>query len=111
MGAGVGELMGEWYCTEENATLPMVVEHLDEIGHRVSSHDIVTFNQGHPSAEMAKPKDTPFTESGKDRMYMAKQRFKADTYLQLTAHPATQPEDYENGQLNEKGRRRARRRG
>ena len=97
--AGVGELMGEWYCTDENATLPMVVEHLEEIGHRVSAHDIIVFNQGHPSAEMAKPKDTPFTEGGKDRTYMARDKFKADTYLQLTAHPATQPEDYEDGQL------------
>ena len=47
--------MGEWYCTAENATLPQIVEHLDELKVRVSAHDIVTFNQDHPTAGMVKP--------------------------------------------------------
>eukprot|EP01043_Picozoa_sp_COSAG02_P010786 COSAG02_NODE_387_length_23294_cov_52.630610_8_plen_120_part_00 len=91
--------MGEWYCTAENATLPQIVEHLNELKVRVSAHDIVTFNQDHPTAGMVKPQATPYTDKGKPRTYMSKQRFKADTYLKLCAEPETQPEDYEDGKL------------
>ena len=83
--------------------MKMPLKHLDEVtagaGQRISAHDIVTLNQGHPTVSFPEPKETALTPSGQPRVYMSGTKFKKDTYLQLCAKPETVPADYEDGQL------------
>ena len=51
--AGVGEQIGDWFCTVEKATLTQVAKATS-----VSPHDIIVHNQGHPSAVLPQPKET-----------------------------------------------------
>ena len=48
--AGTGEQIGDWFRTEENATLSGIAKCTG-----VSQHELVTFNQRHPTVQFPEP--------------------------------------------------------
>jgi hypothetical protein len=80
-----GTVVGDWFRTDEDATLWLVSEQTG-----VSMHDLVVFNHGRTAiagtgrGKMPKPRATPCRRDGSPRTYSC--TFQANTWLKLNAN-------------------------